>query len=504
MNLYRVMIAEDEPHTARYIKAIVEESHLFTVVDVCESAEEALQLLPEVDVDVLITDIKMSGMTGLDLLRQIHLLRPAMRSIIISGYSSFDYAREAIGLGVSNYLLKPIDNEELVAALQEVYDSLEQQEQSSHEQYLSHLQQRSEQLLEGELQLPHGQYHALMVAGSFQQENLILRCENAFHIRQNDRLELLLYRYALVLLEVCDGDDTQERQLRKIANRIMAWETGSGNSGLLVISDLKIDSGSLGKELRQLYAFHQRNMSFGRVQMLRYHPRETEVSYDVAQEKNMIEQLIQNLNVRNEKDFRRNLCRLFAFWEENQSSLYSIKQAVYCIIIHLFQVDSNNIDPIIEINRVLRQLYTCADYEQAQDCIWNAVASLLERMHAVQSSSATQSQQMFWKIVEYLNMNIKRNFSLQELSDTFGISQPYVSKLFRMYSGNSYKEYITNRKIAMAISLMEQDRSIFIKDVAEQVGYDQLYFSTVFYRITGEYPKQYRERIWKQRENPDT
>lgn len=167
-------------------------------------------------------------------------------------------------------------------------------------------------------------------------------------------------------------------------------------------------------------------------------------------------------------------------------------------------MDANSIDPVVEINRVLRELYGCASYQQAQECVWRTVDSLISRVRAAQSSSQPQSQQIFWKIIEYLNTHIRENFSLQEISDAFGISQPYVSKLFRMYSGKSYKEYVTDRKIATAISLMERDRNILIKDVAEQVGYDQLYFSTVFYRITGEYPKQYRENLWRQKEEGET
>ncbi len=140
------------------------------------------------------------------------------------------------------------------------------------------------------------------------------------------------------------------------------------------------------------------------------------------------------------------------------------------------------------------KLYRCTSYEQAQNCVSSAVEPLLGRLSAGHSMAQSQSQEMFWKITEFLNSHIKNNYSLQEISDTFGISQPYVSKLFRMYSGSSYKEYVTNRKITTAIQLMERQPNILIKDIAEQVGYDQLYFSTVFCRITGEYPKQYREK----------
>ena len=500
MSPYRVLIAEDEPYAARYLRALVEEPGLFRVAAVCESGEEALALLEREAVDVMITDIKMSGMTGLELLRRCHDRRPEMLTIIVSGYGEFDYAQEAIALGVSRYLLKPVNGEELLSALQEAYDQLERRRQHSHEALLRTLRERSEALLDDPAALPGRRYRALMAAGSFSQEALILRCQNAFRIAEDPRRAFLLYRHALVLLE---DADTPEPRLEEAARRILGWETGTGSAGLLLLRTLPMDREALGAELRLLYAYHQRHLVLGRMQLLPYPEERPAPAADAGQEKQQLAALLQDLNARNDKSFYRDFCRLFAYWEEAQASLYSIKQAVYCLIIHLFQVDANSIDPVVEINRVLRELYGCATYQQAQECVWRTVESLISRVRSAQSSSQPQSQQIFWRIIEYLNTHIRENFSLQEISDTFGISQPYVSKLFRMYSGQSYKEYVTGRKIATAISLMERDRNILIKDVAEQVGYDQLYFSTVFYRITGQYPKQYKEDLWRRKEERD-
>ena len=69
MRQYQLAIVEDEPHTARYIQGIVEATNLFHIAAVCESAEELLTLEPFPDLDVLVTDVKMSGLTGLELLR---------------------------------------------------------------------------------------------------------------------------------------------------------------------------------------------------------------------------------------------------------------------------------------------------------------------------------------------------------------------------------------------------------------------------------------------------
>lgn len=496
MKKYRLVIAEDEPYAARYIRATVQSTALYDVIECCENAEDALEFLQKNDADVLITDIKMSGMTGIELLQQLHDLRPNLKSIIISGYSDFEFAKEAIALGVSDYILKPLNSEELTHALERLYGKLEQQTQRSWEDLLKSLNQESALTLDNPYRLPFSHYHVLLMAGTFNLENLIVFLKNEFEKVAAGNLKFVLYRYSLAILDGC-GNTMDNGRMKSIANATLRHFQVSGETGLLVYSETPLESRNLSSDLRKFYGFHQRSMVFGRSACIPYSDAVIEPTYDVSKEKSIIENLIQTLNVRNDKDFYRHLRRLFDFWYANDASVRSIKQAVYNIIIHLFHLDSSNIDPIIEINKIMAPLYRCRSFDEAQQCVSEAIEPLLSRMHNERSNTQSHSQQIYWSIISYLNMNIKRNFSLQEISDTFGVSQPYVSKLFRMYSGSSYKEYITNRKISMAIQLMEQNENMLIKDIAEEVGYDQLYFSTVFCRITGEYPKQYREKIAK-------
>lgn len=496
MNKYRVLIAEDEPISARYIKSIVEASGLYSVVGVCESAEDALEFLDETEIELLITDIKMTGMSGIELIQQLHETIPDAHSIIISGYADFEFAKGAIALGVSNYILKPIDCNELTAALQKIHSILEQKRCQSYQDYLHGLHVKSAQYLDGTLSLPYPEYYLLIVAGSFDLEQIIIRCMNEFQIQENAPLTFIFYRYSLLILEKC-GNDRHGQLLRELSNRILIWESGEGNSGLVVTRNDRLQRKDMERDIRETYAFHQRNMVLGRLQSLPYQSRYVRQDGGLAQEKQLVSAVLSDFSVKHQKKYRRNFEQLVAFWDEQQTDLRSIKHALYSMIFCLFRLHANDVDPIIEINKAMRALYACKSYEQAGQCIAACIEHLMVQNSEDQGTPQTQSQQLYWKMIEFLNTYMDRNFTLQEISDRFAISQPYVSKLFRLYAGTSYKEYITNRKITTAIQLMEQDPSILIKDVAERVGYDQLYFSTVFYRITGEYPKQYRDNIGK-------
>lgn len=123
---YRIIVAEDEELLLNNLIQKIEQTGLnFTVIAKAQTGTLALELVKEHNPDVLITDIKMPVMTGIELLEQVHQQFPNIRTMIISGFSDFEYAKKAISFRVESYLLKPIDSDELLEALLEIQTGLE-------------------------------------------------------------------------------------------------------------------------------------------------------------------------------------------------------------------------------------------------------------------------------------------------------------------------------------------------------------------------------------------
>lgn len=118
---YSVLAAEDEK---LLLDNLVEKIHVcapdFEVIGTAQTGQEAYEMALALHPDLLITDIRMPVMNGLELLERVHSRCPLTKFIIVSGFSDFEYAQKAIRLKVSEYLLKPIDPEELTAALQNI------------------------------------------------------------------------------------------------------------------------------------------------------------------------------------------------------------------------------------------------------------------------------------------------------------------------------------------------------------------------------------------------
>jgi len=95
----------------------------WNVVGQAENGEEAIRLLDKQDVDIVVTDIRMPVMDGLELTRRLVHKRPGIKIVILSGYAEFEYARQALHYGVIDYLLKPVDYRTLI----DMFEKLEQE-----------------------------------------------------------------------------------------------------------------------------------------------------------------------------------------------------------------------------------------------------------------------------------------------------------------------------------------------------------------------------------------
>ena len=107
-------------------------------------AQEALKVLEGAQVDVLLTDISMPEMTGLELIRLAKEHQPRIKTVVISGYSEFDYAIEAIKLKVENYILKPLDPTKITEIFENLKNALD--EEQKNEQKVMYFQSEYEML----------------------------------------------------------------------------------------------------------------------------------------------------------------------------------------------------------------------------------------------------------------------------------------------------------------------------------------------------------------------
>lgn len=133
--MYKVLIADDEIMIRRGLSKIIRWEQIgFELAGVAQNSREALDILQNTRVDVLLTDISMPEISGLELIRMAKELRPGIKTVVISGYSEFDYAVEAIKLKVENYILKPLDPNNITEIFERLKMSLDQERENQQKE----------------------------------------------------------------------------------------------------------------------------------------------------------------------------------------------------------------------------------------------------------------------------------------------------------------------------------------------------------------------------------
>ena len=119
--MIKVMIVDDEPYIRQGLKILINwEKYGYIVCEEASNGHEAMKILKEKEIDLVITDIKMPGMDGLELIEYTRKnISQEIPFIILSGFYEFEYAKKAIKYDVADYVLKPVQRDELVRVLEE-------------------------------------------------------------------------------------------------------------------------------------------------------------------------------------------------------------------------------------------------------------------------------------------------------------------------------------------------------------------------------------------------
>ena len=132
--MQKVVIADDEERICRLIEALVDwEGIGLALAAVAHNGVEACEVIDREKPDILITDIRMPGCSGLELIEQVKKSLPELEIIIISGYAHFEYAQQAIKFGVGDYLLKPVNKAELNSTLEKLKNRVARRRESEQD-----------------------------------------------------------------------------------------------------------------------------------------------------------------------------------------------------------------------------------------------------------------------------------------------------------------------------------------------------------------------------------
>ena len=256
--MFKILVADDEPTGLNHVCMILQKKcPQFDIIAVAENGKQALELIREKRPDILITDIKMPVMDGISLIREVKKEFPEVLSVIVSGYSDFEYAKDAIRSGVCDYLLKPLVPSDMQRLMEQLEIKLKNYYYLKRNEILRTLCNGQELTDENSLRkyFPSGRYYAAI----FRQNGLPRRFskgngveifsteDEQFYIYGRDEKESL-YLYPAKLLIRGNFAQTAERIFAKEKKK-GAYVTGVVCGKSFTLEDLSEVAGKLYRKL---------------------------------------------------------------------------------------------------------------------------------------------------------------------------------------------------------------------------------------------------------------
>lgn len=525
--MIRVIVADDEPKVCQLICGLVDWGALdMEVAGVAHNGIEALEMVETLSPDLIITDIRMPGYDGLELLARAKAARPDLDFIIISGYGHFEYAQSAIKYGVSDYLLKPIKKAELMETLSKMRDKFRRRARqlSNAERMRLTLQNDIGKLraglfpallsgeLEGaELGRVNGEYHFHFRPGIFQvfivkadcaaMENTGLLEDKAAQIlrgqfRQCHDAEIHLRGSRVYGVVNCDPEErkTVRRQLRGALEELSLLGGAFGKvrftAGLGVPVE---DLGEIGESLRTAQSNVAQRLVEGVGGVIENVPdqgvfRGEELLADFNKEIGHALEVLDAAVAANAVDGLRVCAVEAAASGEALLRLAEDACGAYFLQLRSHRLGAGDTRPLQEA--FMARVDHCCDMESLFACL---ACTVKESLDAILQDRKQADKRPIRAAKQYIQQNYMNPISLEEVSGAVGFSAAYFSSLFKKESGQNFLEYLSEVRMNKARELLKET-NLNVAAICEQVGYNDLkHFTQSFKKATGLKPNEFRK-----------
>ena len=537
--MLKIFLVEDESIVREGLRDNIPwQQYGYKFVGEASDGEMALPLIQKMRPDVLLTDIKMPFMDGLSLSRIVHQEFPETKIIIISGYDDFEYARQAIALGVEQYLLKPITRANLQKVLTELRAKIEsEQEQRKYQEKFQDEVREYEQfsrtnffvkVFEGRipvqdiykeaaklsLKINASCYNLVMFSLLEKKSGTDHGIESESFARKKDELMRFFMRYPehivfrwnintyVVLLK---GNPEQMQELTErclggiericsATEETLYWYAAAGRpvERLSMLAECYTSASHLFAHRFLMPEVH----IFTKEVTDNYMPLETGGKIGDIDAAKVDQGLIRDFLVRGSYDEIQDFTQswLFSIQEALKSRLFQNYLVFHIHFVAMAYVESIGYDKKDFLALLGEEQIPEANLSMEELAAY--IRNILEKaMQLRDQESVNRSKKVLKRALEYIEENyMLETLSLNNVAGEVGVSANYFSAVFSQEMEVTFIEYVTQKRMEMARKLLRQTEKPS-RDIALEVGYkDPHYFSFVFKKTQGCTPREYRTR----------
>lgn len=523
--MLKVLLVDDEPFILQGLKVLIDwNAEGFEVVATAENGQEAIAYLKENQVDLILTDIKMPMMSGIELLeiiRRDHISDAYF--VILSGYSDFTYAQQAIRYHCIDYILKPVEKEQLisilrkVAAMSETKEIRKKDRQKMEAAYLArnmigllngkyddvnleyvrnHMQiSEGVRYIDIELTEQSDEWEDGMARGL--QRDLYQACQEWLREDSNHAIFDVSHDEKSFDIGIiyCDylaakSDLTEKAYLTAFHSNL---ETILQRPVQMLVGKKVQDISGISKSygtaciLKSLVAFHAKKDIY-------YYENEVQVNQNgIVLCKNSLDALVAAIEQNEKIQIRKNVDGLYEEIGKMGVSGDCVNLNINYLLFQLIHLATEQ-DNEVNQEKIL-QFISESSFEEG---IMRGSSVHLSRFCCEYADYLTQlrknvSRGVLLEIEKEVREHYADNLSLRDLSKKYFVNSSYLGQIFRKKYGQSFKDYLSNYRINEAAKqLLKTDKKI--SQIAEDVGYkDSDYFIRKFIEIKGCTPSKYRK-----------
>ncbi|CAM3920551.1 response regulator [Cohnella lubricantis] len=517
--MYKVLLADDEPFALEGLELLVDwEKRGFRVAQVCRNGEEAIEHIRQDPPDLVVTDIRMPVLDGLELIEETRRLgNRSTLFVIASGYNDFDYARQAMCLGVKHYLTKPIIGDEVDEVLERLQKEL-------------HERERRQLIRDAADRYAVRQALSVLLFGSEEDER-----QDA--LRTLGRLSGQASYWTYMHVET---DDEGSRAAREAALRIAdghgccyLMEGSRGAFGLVVGLAQSTDEGMRAFAKRLLEAM--RSNTAGRIEIavgcgvgclgdlsksyscaaeaerFLFYSGDAIVHYEDIQDKTLsldvgalkdADAIVEAMEIGGPDDLAAAIRQAFRRFEERMTlpeliGIFATQAALRCASVYKYL--GGDPDELLKRSSFFAVSEPGRHLQETAEAL---ISFCLNCQSAVFELQGRQTGGTLAKVAEYLRHHYKESLTIKEIAERFYLHPVYLGQSFSRRYGRSILDYLHDRRIEEAKRLLREteDASWAIAEALGYKGYQ--HFLKQFERRLGMKPSEYRQQASERRSSP--
>ncbi len=537
--MLRVLIVDDEAIVRRGLRKTIEwEKNGFELIGEADDGITAIELTKSLKPDVIITDVCMPIMDGLEYIKDLQADGCKSKIIILSGHDNFDFAQKAIKYGIFSYILKPVDNKILINILLKIKKTIEFEKKNNRE-----INQLKKVVKDNYIKLKED-FLFKLIKGNYEKEENLDDMLEYFDIGDINKLHGIMVveidNYSLAFKSLTE----EKRQINKfmivnICQKILQ-EYGSGyafngeREHTVVIFNFAYNKSEMEK--------YRLSLTIGeRIKKKINDHLELTVSIGISRSNNGMDNLKNSYMEALEavaykswigknsiiffKDINAMECKTFEYpYEIEQAILAGLKRnSIDCVqqavdeyfdyilkyknlpmqyikkqvLALVFMIDRNMLKSGIETDAVFGEPFIpnkfISGYETIND-LRDYLMSILKKINSfIREKKHNKFRMEISRALDYINLNCNKHIDLNVVAEYVHLSPYYLSRLFKEQTGMNFVDCLNKIRIEKAKELLENGK-FKVFEVAERVGYkDNAYFGQMFKKHVGISPGSYKK-----------